>query len=117
MARLAFISFLVAYLADIAMNVVLAANNLPTVMTAANGSLIALLACSLGEAFILWVHGFIVGVIFFWLRRKSKSQFRGLVASTVSIALVAAAATGGAFLQSDHKSNPPPAPVLRSSIG
>lgn len=117
MARFAFITFLIAYLADIIMNVVLAVSNLPTVVTAANGSLIYLLAASLGEVIILWIHGFVIGAIFFWVRRKSESRFKGLVASTVTIVIITTVATVGAFHPSDHKPNSLPATALRTSIG
>jgi len=116
-ARFSFIIFLIAYLADIVMNFVLAAGNLPTVVTVANGSLVRLLAASLGEVVVLWIHGFVIGVIFFWIRRKSKSRFKGIVASTITITIIATVATLGAFHPSDHRPAPLPAMALRSSIG
>jgi hypothetical protein len=89
-----------AFIADMVMNIVLWLGGLDTVVSVSSGAM-EVFAGTMGEVLVFWFFAFAAGFVFLWAGRKSPVPVLSLVASFLSVSIMVTAALIGSYHPSD----------------
>ncbi|MDV4158205.1 MULTISPECIES: hypothetical protein [Rhizobium] len=100
MSRLLIGSMVLAFIADMVMNILLWLGGLETVVSVSSGAM-EVFARTMGEVLVFWFFAFAAGFVFLWAGRKSPVPVLSIVASFLSVSIMVTAALAGAYHPSE----------------
>ncbi|MGO6798553.1 hypothetical protein [Rhizobium ruizarguesonis] len=100
MSRFLIGSMVLAFIADMVLNIMLWLGGLDTVVSVSSGAL-EIFARIMGEVLVFWFFAFAAGFVFFWAGRKSPVPVLSIVASFLSVSIMVTAALIGAYHPSE----------------